>query len=559
MKQLFLITLLLPSLLSGFVYGQDTYLPVKGETEYLYDRLEALRGEVEYNADYMAVGRRSAAALFFKVRKDAVQFGKGSFSKVEQYNIDRAIGLNGEWVLGANGMDMATRSKRPVLRYFYTTRENFLHYNNEDFFFAANPIVYANGGMDMQIGQTDYNTYTNFRGAEVRGRIANRVGFYTLLGDNQEQPFFNVGQWESDFKSFPGNDYYRRLDNGTFDAFVGRGYFTVDVIPTHLKLTFGYDKQFIGNGIRSLVQSNEGAASTFLRLQTNVAGFQIDNLYQELVADFPGLGNDDRLPRKYASFHQVSRNIGKKVNIALFESTIYGADNDFKVSNLIPVIYANSLMRSMGADQKTSLGLQFKYLPAKKVQVYGQAMIDELNLKTANSDPERTKYAFQLGAQYFNAFSLANLDLQLEYNYVSPFMYMANNIVENNTHYNQPLAHPMGANFSEVIAKVRYQPYRKLYIDGIISLFNGYKFNAPPMYGNNIRLTYNELSTEPYMPKSSAMYANGNIAYELFTNFFIEVGGTYMQDLDRENALIGYGGIRWNIVRKQYMLYNSFF
>lgn len=546
---------------STAVLAQDTYMPLQSEEAYLYQRMETISGKLNPadGGSYLPLGRKTAANFFSGLKKDAIQFGRYTLSGQDQHNTDRAIGLNGEWTEDASGMDGTTPSKRPVFRYFYTTRENLLHYHGDDFFVAVNPVLYLNAGLNIPSGdQPRQNTFTNFRGGEIRGRITNRIGFYTLLGDNQERPFVNVGSWETQYRSFPGHDFYRRLENGTFDAFVGRGYFTVDIIPSYFKLAFGYDKQFIGNGIRSLVQSNETAAGTFLRLQTNAGGFQIDNLYQELVGDFAALGNDDRLPRKYASFHQISRNIGSKLNIALFESTVYGSSNDFRLTNLIPVIYANTLMRSLEARQKTSLGFQFKYLPLRKVQVYGQAIADRINFRTTDLAPDKSTFAAQLGIKYYDLFTINNLDLQAELNYVTPFMYQSGDQTQNNTHYNQPLAHPMGAGFTEVIAKVRYQPHSKIFIDAIGTFFRGINPTMDFNNGSNIHMTYQQWQPDDhilYTKNYTGTYLNGNIAYELFTNFFLEAGGTYTRGLNNSGA-VAYGGLRWNISRKHYMIYN---
>ena len=46
-------------------------------------------------------------------------------------------------------------------------------------------------------------------------------------------------------------------------------------------------------------------------------------------------------------------------------------------------------------------------------------------------------------------------------NRVRPFTYSHRDSVANYTHYNQPLAHPLGANFSELIGIARYQPAPK--------------------------------------------------------------------------------------------------
>ena len=66
----------------------------------------------------------------------------------------------------------------------------------------------------------------------------------------------------------------------------------------------------------------------------------------------------------------------------------------------------------------------------------------------------------QLGAKYIDAFGIKNLDLQLEYNRVRPFTYSHRDSVANYTHYNQPLAHPLGANFRSSSASPVISPHR---------------------------------------------------------------------------------------------------
>lgn len=543
--------------LSAPAWAQDTYVPLQSEEAHLFQRIEALSQRLSTSdlGSQLPIGRKTLATYLNNTKKDAMQGGQVSFSKVDQMMIDRAIGINGEWIEDASGIDGAQRSKKPILRYFYTTKENFFHYDNENFFVAANPVLYTQVGMGLK--NSDPNTYINFRGAELRGRISNRIGFYTLLGDNQEKPFHNIHQWEQKYKSFPGYDYYRLLDNGTFDAFVGRGYFTVDVVPGYTQLAFGYDKQFIGNGIRSIIQSNESAASTFLRLKTNVGSFQIDNLFQELVADHPGLGNDNRLPRKYYSFHQVSKNFGNKLNIALFENTVFGASNNSKVTNLLPSLIADKVFNANKGDVKSSFGLQFKYLPVRSLQVYGQAMADNISLTKSNTSFPSSTYAAQLGLKYFNAFTLSNLDIQVELNHITPFMYQSNDQSKNQTHYNQALAHNMGAGFTEVLGRLKYQPHSKLYIDLTGSYFNGINSQVPYNNGVNIHMYYQQYNSAGIAPdpaRNKAAYVNGNIAFELFTNFFIEAGGTYIKGI-ATNGGYAYGGLRWNISRKQFIYY----
>ena len=76
-------------------------------------------------------------------------------------------------------------------------------------------------------------------------------------------------------------------------------------------------------------------------------------------------------------------------------------------------------------------------------------MLDEFTAKEmfANNGYWANKYGIQLGGKYFDAFGVRNLDLQAELNMVRPYTYSHYDSTSNYTHYNQPLAHPLGADF----------------------------------------------------------------------------------------------------------------
>jgi hypothetical protein len=231
---------------------------------------------------------------------------------------------------------------------------------------------------------------------------------------------------------------------------------------------------------------------------------------------------------------------------------------------LIPVPIYNTIGRAVGANQKTSMGINAKYIPINNVQLYAQAMVDEINIAKSTNNIEKSKFATQLGLKLFNAFGLSQLDLQLEGNYVAPFMYQSNDKVKNNTHYNQPLAHNMGAGFAEVIGKLYYQPANRWVIQGLVSF---YSINGNVNYynnGNDLRLTYQawkDDNTILYQNNYKAVYMNGSIGYELFTNFYLEIGGTYLNGTNANTPMVqnimGFAGLRWNVgSRKNYMIYN---
>lgn len=542
--------------------GQTTYLPLHTEEYNLLERLETKGGTLtdHFYSTLKPIPRKGAVDFLREVGRPSPVDGI-RLSDIDLYNIQRAISFSGEWSETADGDDGALPSRKPILKYFYQKQSDLVHVNTGDFFLVVNPVLYLQATKENNV---DGIKYINTRGAEIRGRIFNKIGFYTMVADNQEKALSYVEQWEQQYSAFPGADYYTRNSSGAYDYLLARGYIDAGAFNDHFNVTFGYDKQFTGDGIRSLQLSDFGAPATFLRLRTRIWRLMYENLYLELTPGYERV-SDRRLPRKYASVHQVSMNVTPWLNLGIFESTIYSKPDRFGAEYLVPVIFYNSVARSLGADQKTALGLSFKAIALKHLQFYGQGYFDQVNLGKLSEGWWGSQFGVQLGAKYFDAFTLPNLDLQGEVNIVRPFTYAANDGVSDYTHYNQPLAHPYGAGFAEVMGTARYQPIVNLYLSakGIYSARgtgNGTNTGNDifALYDSRVRdNNYNLLGGQ----RLNGLYLNFNAAYEIRPNIFLEAGASYLK---RESAdgvttypssTAFYGGLRWNITRREQDFY----
>jgi hypothetical protein len=74
------------------------------------------------------------------------------------------------------------------------------------------------------------------------------------------------------------------------------------------------------------------------------------------------------------------------------------------------------------------------------------------------------KYGIQAGVKYINALGIDHLDIQAEFNTARPYTWSHFDSLNSYTHYNQPLAHPLWANFREFIGIVKYQPHAKIFL-----------------------------------------------------------------------------------------------
>src|SRR4029079_4025980 len=110
------------------------------------------------------------------------------------------------------------------------------------------------------------------------------------------------------------------------------------------------------------------------------------------------------------------------------------------------------------------------------------------------------------------------------YNQIRPFTYQHFDSIGSYTHYNQPLAHPLGANMNEFIGILSYQPLPKLYLTGKAIFYKqgldsaGYNFGSNPLRSyNDGRIRSNNYPLHSGIP-ANCVYSSFVASYELFEN-----------------------------------------
>ena len=552
---LFIIAL---SFISSQALSQTTYLTQGAKENILIERLEILgQNDSILNFSKNKPWNRLQivrGASWFKQNHPNI-----SLSKTDEYNLESLYRNNIEY-LPAEHRD-TIQSKKKLGR-FYRTPANLYEVHVKDFDLVINPIIQF---QYMKESDDDASLFLNSRGVAIRGRIANKIGFAASIIDNQERDPLYVQAWEDKYQSVPGAGYYKNFKGTGFDYFDARGYFTFNVTK-YIDVAFGYDRNFIGNGYRSLFLSDFSNNTLFLKLNTRIWKFNYQNLFMELHQTEPR-GADRLLRKKYAVFHHLDVNLTKKLNIGLFEGVMFGRSNRFEFGYLNPVIFYRSIEQQNGSFDNSVAGIDFKLNTVKQIQVYGQFLLDEFNLREIRKNDGwwANKWGLQVGAKYINAFGLKNLDLQLEHNRVRPFTYSHRDSIANYTHYNQPLAHPLGANFSEMIAIARYQPAPKWTVIGKIMYWKQGLDTGSRSFGSNVFLP----NVPPYRQgdygyeivsgiESKTTFLSLLLSYELKENLFIE-GSLVHRKLDvaaissfsASSSIIAVG-IRWNMHRRMF-------
>ncbi|WP_298329330.1 gliding motility protein RemB [uncultured Dokdonia sp.] len=351
------------------------------------------------------------------------------------------------------------------------SNEHMVQIQGEDYWITLDPAADLQLGYETDDLKSDSFTYNNTRAVYIQGGLGKKLNFFAAVYESQ-------GRFPRYFDAIarslrpdggnpaivPGRGIAKEGTNGDLDYPVAEGY--ISYTPSkYFNIQLGHGKQFIGDGYRSLLLSDNASNFPYLKLNTTFWKFKYTNTWTSLRDVRPEVTADGSFRTKFMSNHYLSWNLSKKLNVGLFESVIWEDENGrgFDFNFLNPVIFYRAIEFSTGSRGGNALiGLTGKYKVNDRVNVYGQVVIDEFSASDVigGNQSYKNKQGFQLGAKYYDAFGVKNLTLQGEYNQVRPYVYSNNEIQLNYGHANQSLAHQWGANFKELIGIARYERER---------------------------------------------------------------------------------------------------
>lgn len=482
-----------------------------------------------------------------------------TLSRVDRYNMRSLLMNNAEWT---KPFGDSFQTRKPIWKTFFKTPAHLYESYSKDFTLIIDPVLNLQAGMSSEV---DQSLFINTRGITVRGNIAKKLGFYTYITENQERDPLFVQQYVDQHLGVPHAGYYKYFKTNGYDYFDARG--GIDFAATKfINFRFGYDKLFIGNGYRSLLLSDFSNNYLYLQMDVQLKKFAYKSIYAEIIAPFNPIPNRDTIRYKnYMAFHHLSVQLAKWLNVGVYENVVYNGRNGFELSYLNPVIFYRSIEMQLGSGQsKATIGIDAKANLLKTLQLYGQLAISEFvfdEILHYNRGSWLNKQAVQLGAKYINVGGINNLDLQVEANWVRPFMYTHHDSTTGFTHYNKELAHPLGANFSEYIAVLKYQPIPRLYLTAKMFYHKQGLDSAGVNMGNNLFRSYLTRPREYDFFIGTGVPAKRtqvsfSASYELLQNLFIDVNlsnrSFSLPSAPKQNEFFFTAGVRWNIARREF-------
>ena len=296
--------------------------------------------------------------------------------------------------------------------------------------------------------KSDYSS-THLFGAGLLSNFNNNVTFtsdFDYLAGNHNA---SINEYQDSLLVFPAFGREKSSLQYNLKYYVNK-FITVD---------FGKGKHFIGNGYHSLMLSTEHSSYPYLKLTTEYGRVRYYNLY----TTFLDIEDPSQNRKKHSSIHFLDFSLTENINIGVFEGVLWQAKDEnynrgYDIEYLNPIIFFRPVEFSKHSPDNVLMGANFN-AKLRITTLYGQLLLDDLNISQQKDRDEdygggffQNKFAYQIGLKSsFNEFKVL-----IEYNQAQPYTYAHKEPMQSYTHFNQALAHPLGANFKEFVSLVNY-------------------------------------------------------------------------------------------------------
>lgn len=268
-------------------------------------------------------------------------------------------------------------------------------------------------GVDLQAGRdfdADIDTYNNTRLVYTQGGIGKNLSFFGVIYESQGRfaDYFNryaesIRPAGGNPAIIPGRGIAKEFKSDSYDYPIATGH--ISYTPSkYFNVQLGHGKNFLGDGYRSLLMSDNASPYPFFKINTTFWKLKYTNTWMSLRDVRAEVTDNGSYRTKYMANHYLSYNITKRLNIGLFESVIWQNDNGrgFDVNYLNPIIFYRAIEFSTGSRGGNALiGLTAKYKVNDRINAYGQFIIDEFSSSDVfgGNGSYKNKTGYQLGVK----------------------------------------------------------------------------------------------------------------------------------------------------------------
>jgi hypothetical protein len=327
----------------------------------------------------------------------------------------------------------------------------------------------ANVTFQKRGGDTSQKVGLASLGGSVRGTIGGNFAYYALatngslisgdLGLAEQNPHLrsNYKLGYAEHKNFDFTEGYALYDNGW------------------LSLELGRETTLWGTGyLDRMLLSGNAPPLDFVKLNIQYGSVKYQFIHGSRVF-FPldstqnNRRYDTTVPA-YVAMHRIEFDFLQRFRFGFSEMTVYG--NQFpQVAYLNPFAFMKATENSLQNVDKSILGLDLEYHPIDNISAFAEILISDFSAETRGTGAENNKTGYHGGIFYADPFGLQNVNLILEYEKLSPFMYDSRTDVNLYTNRNIPLGASIPSNSDQLSLQGQWRPMHNLGLTGTIAYF----------------------------------------------------------------------------------------
>jgi len=394
----------------------------------------------------------------------------------------------------------------------------------------------ANMGYERRGGDTSQRDMLASIGGSVRGTIGGCFAYYAvatngsfLSGDLSlaEQNTLLASNYKlgyAEHKNFDFTEGYGLFDNGW------------------LSLELGRETTLLGTGyLDRLVLSNHAPPLDIIKLNIQYGSLKYQFIHGSRVF-FPydtatgGRFVDSTVPA-YVAMHRLEFDILKKIRLGISEMTVYG-NQSIQIAYLNPFVFMKSVENSLQNIDKSMLGFDAEYHLINDVSLFAEILISDFSATTRGTGAENNKTGYHGGIFYANPFGLQNVNLILEYEKLSPYMYDSRTDVNLYTNRDIALGAGIPSNSDQVSLQGQWRPMHNLGLTGTISYLrhgaNVYDSTGVLLPNGNYGGNLLDAERNSHFPifflqgiVTTETILTGSVSYEVFKQWTVGVSGQY--------------------------------
>ena len=239
--------------------------------------------------------------------------------------------------------------------------ENLVQIQGEDYWLSLNPIL------DLQLGKaSDIDasyTYVNTRALNFRGGLGKNLNFTTTVFESQGRFAGYFNDYAETLKPsggnpaiIPGMGIAKRFKTDAYDFPLAEA--NITFAPSKFfDFQLGYGRNFIGDGYRSLFESDGASPYPYFKINTNFWKIKYTNTYMWLKDVRPDVTLEKTYATKFMANHYLSWNVSNKLNLGFFESVVWTDTNNrgFDINFVNPIIFYRSVEFSSSSRSGNAL------------------------------------------------------------------------------------------------------------------------------------------------------------------------------------------------------------